>query len=359
MASLAAIRWADALHAAIARNASDIHFVPGCAPAMRVDGRLLTIASDAADAGETAELAAHFLGEEMLESLSRDGDASASLFVPGAGPMRVHAFRAGGGVHLAIRLLGRSIPSFDSLSLPRAVEDLTLRMRGLLIFSGPTGSGKSSSMAAAIDLSNRTLEKRVVTIEDPVEFRHAARRSSICQREIGRDTPGFESALMGALRSDPDVLAIGEMRTPETIRVALTAAETGHLVLASLHTGDAPQAVDRIVDAVAGSNSASVRAQLGQALTGVVCQRLVPRLHGGGRRPVVEIMVANDAVRNLIREGKTHHLRNAIATGRPAGMQTFESHARELVARGEIDARSVRDLDLGSSGRGDQRTEAS
>ncbi len=350
MSSLAAIRWADALHAAIFRNASDIHFAPESAPVIRVDGHLAAIGCDATTAQETAELASRFLGETDRERFERDGDASVSFAVPGAGPLRVHVFRARGGTHLAIRLLGKKIPTFETLSLPRIVEDLTLRMRGLVLFAGPTGSGKSSSMAAAIDRINATCEKRIVTIEDPVEFAHTSRRSSICQREIGRDARDFESALMGALRSDPDAIAIGEMRTPETIRVALTAAETGHLVLASLHTGDAPQAVDRIVDAFAGSNAASVRAQLGQALTGVVCQRLVPRLHGGGRRPIVEVMVANDAVRNLIREGKTHHLRNAIVTGRPIGMQTFESHARELVARGEIDERCVRELGIGRTG---------
>jgi twitching motility protein PilT len=188
-----------------------------------------------------------------------------------------------------------------------------------------------------IDKINATRERRIITIEDPIEYRHESKRSLIGQREVGRDTPTYAKALVGALRADPDVIMLGELRDAETMRAALTASETGHLVLATLHTGDAPQSVDRIIDAFSGSEQSQVRVQLSQVLIGIVCQRLVTRASGKGRRVAAEVLVATDAVRNLVREGRTHQLRNVMLTGREAGMQTLEHHLSALLVEREID----------------------
>ncbi len=338
----AAMRWTDALQAARSRNASDVHVAPGAEVVLRVDGRLERVDGVGFSPEETAELASLVLSDEIAGVLRAEGDATAAASVSGIGSMRVHAFLGVDGVYLAVRLLGRGAPSLESLHLPVAIADLARRERGLLLFAGPTGSGKSSTMAACIDAMNEQRSQRIVTVEDPIEFVHVSKRSSICQRQIGRDARSFESALRGILRADPETIGIGELRDADSMRVALGAAETGHLVLATVHAGDAPQAIARIVDAFDGRAQVQVRTQLAHALVGVVCQRLVARSHASGRRAVVELLVASDGVRNLIRDGKNHHLRNAMLTGRQFGMQTMEAHLQELVARGEVDAREAR-----------------
>ena len=336
------MQFTDALEAARTRDASDVHLVPGMSPVLRVDGRLQPTQDPAISAAALAAIASALLGEKRMAELRRRGDLTVMVPDRTGGPLRVHVYVAGGGTVIAVRLLGRAVPSLESLALPAAMSRLPAFERGLVLISGPTGSGKSTTLAALVERINDLGARRIVTIEDPIEYRLAHGRSIVTQRELPSDTPDLAAALHGALRADPDVIVVGEMRDAPTMAAALTAAETGHLVLSTLHTGDASQTVDRIVDAFEGVRQSQVRAQLSQVLAAVACQYLVPRAGGTGRRAVVELLFCNDAVRNLIREAKTHQLRNAIATGRREGMQTFEQHAVELLRNreiGEADAR--------------------
>ncbi len=336
MTSLADLRITDVLHVARARGASDIHMSPGVPPAIRVDGVLEYVGGAALTLNETQLLTGSLFDDETLQDVRR-GDDRSMTWVESGQSIRVHAFCTRGGVAIAMRLLHTVIQTLESLGLPEVVASFATRARGLVVFAGPTGSGKSTSLAAVIDHINQSSARRIVTIEDPIEYQHINKQSLITQREVGRDTPSFSQALVGALRADPDVIMVGEMRDVDTMRAALTAAETGHLVLTTLHTGDAAHTVDRIIDAFDAGEQAQIRSQLSQVLTAVVCQRLTPRACGPGRRVVAEVLVATDAVRNVIREGRTHQLRNVMLTGRQQGMQTLEHHIGLLLAEREIE----------------------
>jgi twitching motility protein PilT len=333
----APLRLHDLIGVARVRGASDLHLESGVVPALRIDGGLWPINERAIDASELEELVRALVGGAQLPSFESDGDVSIAHEDPELGTLRVHAYGSARGLCVAVRLHQPKPPSLDALHLPPVVASFASLSRGLIVVAGPTGSGKSTTLAALIDRINDGSARRIVTIEDPVEYRHENRRSMITQREIGRDTPSLDRALRGVLRADPDVIVVGELRDAEAMHGALVAAETGHLVLTTLHTGDAAQTVDRICDAFAGTRAMQVRAQLAQVLAGVVCQHLVRRRGRDGRRALVEVLVATDAVRNLIRDGKTHQLRNAISTGRHVGMQTLEQHAADLARDGEID----------------------
>ncbi|HTU68790.1 MAG TPA: PilT/PilU family type 4a pilus ATPase [Candidatus Baltobacteraceae bacterium] len=335
-ATIPHIRLADVLHAARKHDASDVHFVPGLSPALRVDGDLQILPGSPLSSIDTSEIARSLFPPDAIARLESGSDVTTTHVSDDELILRAHGFRGSQGCTVAIRLLNRKIPSLESLHLPAAVAAVAERDRGLVIFAGPTGSGKSTSLAALIGQINATSARRVITIEDPVEYRHESKRSLITQREVGRDTSSLAAALLGALRADPDVIVVGEMRDGATMRAALTAAETGHFVLTTVHTGSATQTVERIVDAFAGSEQAHVRSQLAQSLTAVVCQRLLPRKHRPGRRAAVEILLVNDAVRSMIRESRTHLIHNAMTTGRQAGMQTLEHHIDELVSNNEI-----------------------
>jgi twitching motility protein PilT len=340
--SLGLIRIHDLLRAARARGATDVHFGGPDRPAMRVDGRLAALDTPPLDDSVVRDFLSTTLAAEQLGRLDQRGSADgASTRGADGAPYRVHAYRHAGGLRVAIRLLADSIPSLDQLGLPAVVATFGQRPAGLVLFTGPTGSGKTTALAALIDRINRSSERNVVTIEDPVEYVHVPVRSLITHCEIGRDVDDFAEALRGFLRADPDVILIGEMRDRATIGAALTAAETGHLVLATLHTNDAAQTVDRIVDSFPADAHGQVRTQLAAVLAGIVGLRLVAR-RATGRRAAAEVLIGTDAVRALIREGKTHQLRNTIVTGRAAGMQTLETHLSELVARGEIELRDAR-----------------
>lgn len=325
----------DAVRFARSKNASDLHVEAGAPAAVRIDGVLQPVDQAPLSPGDVEAFAAELMGTRAMRA--DESDVSVALCDDELGTLRGHVFRSLMGIAVAVRLFPRSIPALESLDLPQGVADLGERARGLMLIAGPTGSGKSTTMAALVDRINDRTAKRIVTIEDPIEYRHANRHSFVTQREIGRDTPSLDAALRGALRSDPDVIVVGELRDVDAVRAALTAAETGHLVLATVHTGDAPQTVDRIVDAFEGAAAAQVRAQLAGVLLGITCQRLVRRADGNGRRAVVEVMVATEGVRNLIRDAKTHQLANAIATGRQHGMQTLAQHAAELLRLRRID----------------------
>ena len=233
-------------------------------------------------------------------------------------------------------MISTTIPTIDSLGLPETVKTLTRRSRGLIIVTGPTGSGKSTTLAAMIDLINEEKFCHVLTLEDPIEYLHSNKKSIINQREIGRDSKTFPNALRAALRQDPDVILVGEMRDLETISIAITAAETGHLVMATLHTMDAPQTVERIIDVFPSNQQDQIRVQLANTLAGVISQRLLRRQDGTGRIAAVEILVSNPAVRNLIREKKVHQVYSFIQTGAKYGMQTMDNHLQELIEKGLI-----------------------
>jgi twitching motility protein PilT len=235
-----------------------------------------------------------------------------------------------------------TLPTLESLTLPSIIATFAMRPNGLILFTGPTGSGKTTAMAGLIDRMNRTSERVIVTVEDPVEYVHTPVRSLIAHSEIGTDVADYAEALRGLMRADPDVIFVGEMRDRPTMEAALTAAETGHLVLSTLHTNDAAQTVDRIIDAFASDAHAQIRAQLASTLVAIASLRLVPARTGRGRIAAVEVLIGTDAVRAIIRDGKTHQLRNTIATGRAAGMQTLESHLSDLLAHGSIDVHTAR-----------------
>ncbi len=334
----APLRFRDAILCARRRRASDVHVQANCPPMLRVDGGLVALSEPDFTQGDVATIVDAYLADDERAALDEGGDVSVA-WSDDRGRMRAHLYRSATGYAVAVRLLEPAVPSLALLGMPDAVAALAERERGLVVVAGPTGSGKSTTVAAMVDRINASRPCRILTIEDPIEYHHASRRSIVVQREIGRDTPSAAAAVRGALRADPDVIVVGEMRDPDTMRIALGAAETGHLVVTTLHSNDAAQTIDRIVDAFEGNAAIQVRAQLAAVLTGVVYQTLVAR-RSGGRRAAVEILVGTDAARNVIRDGKTHQLRNVMETGRRFGMQTLSQHLDELSRSGEIDARS-------------------
>lgn len=270
------------------------------------------------------------------EAFERQGELDFAYGVPGLGRFRINAYRQRGSVALAIRVIPRTVPSLADLKLPPVLADLAERPHGLVLVTGPTGSGKSTTLAALIDHINRTRSCHIITLEDPIEYLHRHQRGIVNQRELGIDTHSFSQALRAALRQDPDVLLVGEMRELEAVSIAITAAETGHLILGTLHAADAAGAIDRLIDVFPPYQQDQIRTQLAGTLQGIVAQRLLPR-RGGGRVAAVEVMVATPAVRNLIREGKTHQLTSAIQTGHRFGMRSMESALRELTEARLID----------------------
>lgn len=340
-AALAQSRLKEVLRIARLCDASDVHLSPGAVPVFRIDGVLAPQQTLAIDSAELECIAASALPERALQQYAKTGDAGARYTDEDFGTIRVHFYRSSHGSCLALRLLAKEVPSCEQINMPPVVQELVHRPHGLVVFAGPTGSGKTTALAALIAAMNRRNAQHIITIEDPIEYEHRSDLALIHQREIGRDAPSFADAVRGALRSDPDVLLIGEMRDARTMHAALTAAETGHLVLTTLHTSDAPQTVDRIVSMFAGALQDQIRIQLAQSIVAVVCMRLLPRAHGRGRRSACEVMIASDAVRALIRDGKPHQLRNVIATSRHIGMQTLEAHLSALVLRDEITRESA------------------
>ncbi|HUY42085.1 MAG TPA: PilT/PilU family type 4a pilus ATPase [Candidatus Dormibacteraeota bacterium] len=333
--ALATILLSDTLHAAQMRGASDVHFAPGLPPVLRIDGRLEACGASGVSPEDVERVAASLFGDAERERLAEVGDATTTIAEEGT-TIRAHAARTMDGLSLTLRFLAREVPSPRSLELPEVLSDLARAPRGLLMLGGPTGSGKSTTLASLIAMLNDTSARKIITLEDPVEYRIPPKRSLIVQRQIGRDVRTFAEAIRGALRSDPDVIVIGEMRDADTISAAIAAAETGHLVLATVHTGDVPQSVDRLIDAFPSDRAEHARGRIANVLLAVICQRLVPRATGSGRHLAAEVLVATDAVRHMIRDGKHHQLPSVMATSRRFGMQTLEAHLSSLVARGAI-----------------------
>jgi twitching motility protein PilT len=318
----------------VEQNASDLHLRVGSAPIIRVHGSLISLKDRSPLTPEDTKAALEQITTEQLRRrFASDWDLDFSYGVSGTGRFRVNASIQRGSVSIAFRRIGLMIPSIDELCLPTICKTLALKRNGLILVTGPTGTGKSTTLAAMIDHINLHDSRLIVTIEDPIEYVYQDHRSVITQREVGRDTHSFATALRSALRQDVDVLMVGEMRDLETMAACLTAAETGHLVLSTLHTSSAPTTIDRIIDSFPPHQQDQIRMQLSLTLQAVLSQILLPRIDEGGRVPVVEVMVATDAIRNLIREGKTHQMANMIQTGAQHSMQTLEQALKEIYLR--------------------------
>jgi twitching motility protein PilT len=315
---------------------SDLLITPGSSPILRLDGDLVRLEDlPLLTPADTETLLESILNPRQLEEFRAHKELDFSFSWRDQARFRVNAFRQRGSVAVALRMIPYALPDFDDLRLPDVVRGLTQLPQGLVLVTGATGSGKSTTLASMIDAINSTRPCHILTIEDPIEYVHRHKIAAVNQREVGEDTESFARGLRSALREDPDVLLIGEMRDLETIQTALTIAETGHLVFATLHTNDSAQAIDRIVDVFPGDAQAQIRVQLSNALQAVVYQRLLPRV-GGGRVAAFEVMIASSAIRNLIREGKSRQLRNAVATASREGMQTIEQSLTELVLAGLV-----------------------
>ncbi|HVM05126.1 MAG TPA: type IV pilus twitching motility protein PilT [Acidimicrobiales bacterium] len=315
---------------------TDLLFTAGSPPLMRVDGALRRVANaKVLEANDLDRVVATVLGRDFTEQFRRTRQVDFAFSWANKARVRGNAFYQKGTAALALRIIPYAIPTMAELGLPPAIEEWTRLPKGLVLVTGPTGSGKSTTLAAMIDHINNHRAVHIITIEDPVEYVHPHKRSAVNQREVGTDTDSFADALRAALREDPDVVLVGEMRDPESIAAALTIAETGHLVLATLHTNDTAQTLDRIVDVFPASQQPQVRLQLTHTLVGILNQALVPRV-GGGRVAAFEVLVASPAIKNLIREGKTRQIRNLVATGQRGGMYTLEAALSDLVARGEV-----------------------
>lgn len=324
------------LEEVIKRKGSDLHFEVGLPPVVRVDGSLVQLPNFQPLSEKDVEtLIFGLLDEDQKQILLRDKEFDFSFAFGDLGRFRVNAFHERGNLGAALRLISNEIKTIEQLALPPIISKFADYPRGLVLITGPTGSGKSSTLAALIEKINTERAAHIITVEDPIEYTHQSRKSVVVQREVHYDTYSFATALRSSLRQDPDVVMIGEMRDLETIAAAITIAETGHLVFATLHTNSASQSVDRIVDVFPPHQQQQVRSQLGNILMAICSQRLIPAL-GGGRIPAAEILIATPAVRNIIREGKNYQLDAVIQTGAEAGMQSMDRTLVNLVHAGKI-----------------------
>lgn len=337
------IRIETLLEQCIRRQASDLHLRVGVVPVLRIDGALTPIAGySPLTEKQIEELIFMTLDVQQREILMKDKEFDYSFAFGNMGRFRANAFHERGNLAAVFRLIPNQIKSINELGMPGVVESFAEFPRGLVLVTGPTGSGKSTTLAALVDKINREKAKHIITIEDPIEFTHRSQRSLVAQREVHYDTYSFSRALKSVLREDPDVVMIGEMRDLEAISAAITIAETGHLVLATLHTNSAAQSVDRIIDVFPAHQQPQIRSQLANILMAICSQRLVPAI-GGGRVAAAEIMVANQAVRALIREGNTHQIDIVIQTGADQGMQTMDRTLLKLLQTGVVSYDNARE----------------
>jgi twitching motility protein PilT len=321
----------ELLTMAVERQASDLHLTVGLPPMLRIDGRLRPMNFESLTPHECQRLIYGILDDHQISGFESRHELDFSHGISKVGRFRVNVYMQRGSVGAAFRLIPRRIPTFDELGLPGVIRTLSSRTSGLILVTGPTGSGKSTTLAAMVDHINQFRSCHVITIEDPIEYLHAHRRAMINQRELGTDTYEMSAALRSVVREDPDVVLIGEMRDLETIDAALKIAETGHLVLATLHTRNAPQSVDRVIDVFPPHQQEQIRVLLANTLEAVIAQQLLPRVGLTGRVPAVEVMVVTAGIRNLIREAKTHQIYALMETGGELGMQTMDRALASLV----------------------------
>lgn len=326
----------DLLRLVVERGGSDLHIAVGIPPVIRIDGQLVPVNYERLTAQDTQRLCYDILSDEQIQRFESTLELDFSYSVSKVSRFRVNIYRDKGTVAAAFRVIPARIPTIRELGLPLILEDLTRKPRGLILVTGPTGSGKSTTLAAMINQINSERSAHIITIEDPIEYLHHHKLSIINQRELGMDTKSFAAALRSALREDPDVILVGEMRDLETIATAITCAETGHLVLATLHTNNAPQTVDRMVDVFPPEQQEQIRFMLSNNLEAVLCQQLLPRAGVPGRVCAMEIMIATPAIRNLIRESKAHQITSVIQTSANVGMQTMDQSLRDLYQKGII-----------------------
>ncbi|MDN3449174.1 type IV pilus twitching motility protein PilT [Planococcus sp. APC 3906] len=324
------------LTAAIDMKVSDVHMTAGIPPVFRMHGTLKQYGDEKMMPEITKEIAKVLMPEALWDTFLEKGEMDYSYSIPGVARFRVNSFRQRGSVSHAFRSIPTVIPSIDDLNMPDTLKKLADTHQGLILVTGPTGSGKSTTLAAIIRHMNETMTKHIITLEDPIEYMHRHGTSVIDQREVGFDTKSFANGLRAALRQDPDVILVGEMRDLETITTAITAAETGHLVMGTLHTSSAASTVERIIDVFPPEQHAQIRTQLGGILKAVISQRLLPTVDGKGRVAATEILINNTAVANLIRTEKVHQIPNVILTNRAAGMHMMSTSVQELLKRGKI-----------------------
>ncbi|NVB42959.1 type IV pilus twitching motility protein PilT [Pseudenhygromyxa sp. WMMC2535] len=325
------------LKAMLDQGATDLHITTNSPPMLRLDGRLVPLRTPPFTSDDTRTLCYSILSDKQKHRFEESLELDLSFGVKGLARFRANLYMQKGAVAGAFRLIPYEIRSFEQLNLPEVVRELARKPRGLVLVTGPTGSGKSTSLAAMIDLINRERREHIMTLEDPIEYIHNHQKCLVNQREIGADSNSFTRALKSVLRQDPDVVLIGEMRDPETIQAALTVAETGHLTFGTLHTNSAVQTINRIIDVFPPHQQSQIRAQLSLVLQGVLCQALLPK-RGGGRCLAMEIMIPTSGIRNLMREDKIHQIYSQMQVGQGEhGMQTFNQALAELVLAGEID----------------------
>jgi twitching motility protein PilT len=323
----------ELLSAAIHRKASDLHLSTGLAPMLRVHGDIQSLDLPTLEAEQLVVMLAQVMTPGQQTAFAQALEFDFALDVPGLSRFRVNAFQHSRGAGAVFRSIPSVVPMLESLGAPAIVAELALKPRGLVLVTGPTGSGKSTTLAAMVDFYNRTERGHIITVEDPIEFVHDAKNCLVSQREVGRHTLSFSAALRSALREDPDVILVGEMRDLETIRLALSAAETGHLVLGTLHTASATKTIDRIIDVFPADEKEMVRSMLSESLQGVVAQTLCKTADGLGRVAAHEIMLGTPAIRNLIREGKVAQMYSSLQTGQSQGMQTLDQSLADLLRR--------------------------
>lgn len=326
----------DLLRAMHEKGSSDLHIAVGIPPIIRVDGALVPLPWDKVSPTDAQRLIYDILTDEQIQRFETTLELDFSYQLAKIARFRVNVFRDKGNCALAFRQIPQRIPTLRELGLPPILEELTRKPRGLVLVTGPTGSGKSTTLAAMINQINNEQSRHIITIEDPIEYLHTHKFSVINQREVGQDTKEFKNALRAALREDPDVILVGEMRDLETMQMAVSAAETGHLVFATLHTNSAATSVERIVDSFPSGQQEQVRLQLSNNIQAILCQQLLPRANQPGRVCAIEIMVASAAIRNLIREAKAHQITSMIQTSANMGMQTMDQSLRDLYVRGVI-----------------------
>lgn len=322
-------------------GASDIHITVDSPPIARVKGSFIKLREEKLSKEDTQEMAREITGPKKFKILEEHGEVDLSVSIESGDRFRVNAYKQRGNYAIAIRTITSQIPSFKTLGLPDVVASFAEKHKGLVLVTGPTGSGKSTTLASLIDIINSTQERHIITLEDPIEYVHHHKKGIVNQREIGNDTDSFNAALRAALRQDPDVILVGEMRDPETVSIALTAAETGHLVFSTLHTVGSAKTIDRIVDMFPAEQQQQIRTQLSTVCEGIISQQLIKTTDGRNRVAALEVMVTTPAIRNLIRENKTYQIQNIIQTSSKIGMQSMDQELVNLFRQGKISKESV------------------
>lgn len=326
----------DLLRLAYHEKASDLHISVDSPPVLRVNGELIRYGERLLTQSDTDKMAKEILGETNWEVFNRIGELDFSYYIEDVARYRINTFKQRGTISIAARVITPEIPSIEALNMPLILNKLALKPQGLILVTGPTGSGKSTTLAAMIDYVNRHMEKHIITLEDPIEYFHENYKSIIQQREVRFDTKNFTNGLRAALRQDPDIILVGEMRDLETISTAITAAETGHLVLATLHTNSAAQTINRIIDVFPPHQQDQIRIQLAAVLAAIISQRLLPRIDGTGRVAATEILLGHPSISNLIRNKKSNQINNVLQTNKALGMHTLDMSMNELIMSGMI-----------------------